>query len=58
MNLEEENKKLKEENELLKQRLNNYSTTYKKYYTPSIDEINSYSCKDKNYGFWPLLLIF
>jgi len=42
MNLEEENKKLKEENELLKTRLSNYtnSESYKKYYEKNKDVIN------------------
>jgi hypothetical protein len=40
LNLEEEVKKLKEENELLKQRLNNYSASYKKYYESNKEIIN------------------
>lgn len=38
--LEEENKQLKLENELLKERLNIYSTSYKKYYESNIEIIN------------------
>jgi len=42
MNLEEEVKKLKEENELLRQRLSNYtnSESYKKYYEKNKEIIN------------------
>jgi len=42
MDLEEENKQLKLENELLKQRLSNYtnSSAYKKYYEANKDVIN------------------
>lgn len=40
MNLEEQINKLKEENELLKQRLNNYTTSYKKYYESNKEIIN------------------
>jgi hypothetical protein len=42
LNLEEQNKKLKEENELLKQRLNNYSASYKKYYESNKEIINKF----------------
>ena len=42
LNLEKQVKKLKEENELLKQRLSNYtnSSAYKKYYEKNKETIN------------------